>query len=720
GLKFECGCEKLCLMCLVLFHVGSIIAHNVVDNSLWAAALLFMSRKFVIAALFSFFCLVGIVREIIVWRLYLKTRNPVLRKIAFWCWLPQIGSLIPLLYMGGTFKLVLHWVVGDFLGKIVNLLKRITKTKSFLLLSFALATYSGFMLLTGCVPNSGAVPATLAIHPAILVCVVIAAVVIDRILDKYRTIDSKNMQGLCANEAYSKDTYFQAYQKSFKDGEYNVKEPVYTPFGQTIRSYFSGGVQLDSMSPPGKGITYASATGAVVFNKHNLALRVLGFAGGMAVFQDEEKSKSEDMQLVPIINDLALAIARNKVTPEEIRRWQTQIRNLAQKILKAQLDAKDKERAQVTLDEEDRKIPGIENFASLLGMMGMGGGTPAPGKGDFKEDGGRTGAVGASGADSGADIGRAGTNSLVWRLANPGEVWLIKKELIRRAALDPRGTINPLVGALINPGIIGAAKELLLEISASHPRDTANPLAVALMHQGRRDAAKELLLKISVHHPRETANPLVSALADPQRIDVAKELLLKISVDHPSDTINPLVGSLATPGIRDASKELLLQISVSYPWKTVNSLFGALANPQRTDPAKELLIHIYRGLTSPKVKKDIRSFMDKIQKRDRNPLVQEALSDIRAQLNLPPPTAAPDAVPPATAGGSNLQEPVLVAFQTKPAAAPDPAAPTATGSSPEFGEMNATVVKTDGIIQDENQRFPDRQEPGRYGKDFKQ
>ena len=34
---------------------------------------------------------------------------------------------------------------------------------------------------------------------------------------------------LTSKEPYDKQTYFQQYQKSFKDGEYNLQEPVYTP-----------------------------------------------------------------------------------------------------------------------------------------------------------------------------------------------------------------------------------------------------------------------------------------------------------------------------------------------------------------------------------------------------------------------------------------------------------------------------------------------------------
>ena len=57
-----------------------------------------------------------------------------------------------------------------------------------------------------------------------------------------RLIDRKDLTGLISKESWSRDTFFTAYQKSFKDGEYNIQEPAYNPYGQTIRSYFSGGI----------------------------------------------------------------------------------------------------------------------------------------------------------------------------------------------------------------------------------------------------------------------------------------------------------------------------------------------------------------------------------------------------------------------------------------------------------------------------------------------
>ncbi|MFA6216286.1 MAG: triose-phosphate isomerase [Candidatus Omnitrophota bacterium] len=54
-------------------------------------------------------------------------------------------------------------------------------------------------------------------------------------------IDKNELTGLTSKENWSKNTYFKAYQKSFKEGEYDIKVPVRTPSGQVIRSYFSGG-----------------------------------------------------------------------------------------------------------------------------------------------------------------------------------------------------------------------------------------------------------------------------------------------------------------------------------------------------------------------------------------------------------------------------------------------------------------------------------------------
>ncbi|MFA5117258.1 MAG: hypothetical protein WC695_00220 [Candidatus Omnitrophota bacterium] len=62
-------------------------------------------------------------------------------------------------------------------------------------------------------------------------------------------IDKKDLSNLTSKDSWSKNTYFDAYKKSFSEGEYNIKEPVYTPTGQVIRSYFSGGIDVTKNVP---------------------------------------------------------------------------------------------------------------------------------------------------------------------------------------------------------------------------------------------------------------------------------------------------------------------------------------------------------------------------------------------------------------------------------------------------------------------------------------
>ena len=59
-------------------------------------------------------------------------------------------------------------------------------------------------------------------------------------------VDSRNLNGLISREIWNKDTYYQAYMKSFQQGEYNLKERVSTPAGPVIRSYVSGGIVIPS------------------------------------------------------------------------------------------------------------------------------------------------------------------------------------------------------------------------------------------------------------------------------------------------------------------------------------------------------------------------------------------------------------------------------------------------------------------------------------------
>ncbi|MCX5695586.1 MAG: HD domain-containing protein [Candidatus Omnitrophica bacterium] len=59
-------------------------------------------------------------------------------------------------------------------------------------------------------------------------------------------INTKDLTNLISKESWTKTDYFKQYQKSFSQGEYNIQEPVRTPTGQVIRSYFSGGINIAS------------------------------------------------------------------------------------------------------------------------------------------------------------------------------------------------------------------------------------------------------------------------------------------------------------------------------------------------------------------------------------------------------------------------------------------------------------------------------------------
>ena len=64
-------------------------------------------------------------------------------------------------------------------------------------------------------------------------------------------IDSKDLVGLASQVPWSKAAYFKEYQRSFQQGEYNLKIPAQTVTGRVIRSYFSGGIKLgDGISGP--------------------------------------------------------------------------------------------------------------------------------------------------------------------------------------------------------------------------------------------------------------------------------------------------------------------------------------------------------------------------------------------------------------------------------------------------------------------------------------
>lgn len=81
-----------------------------------------------------------------------------------------------------------------------------------------------------------------------------------------KLIDQRNLAGLTSKEPWSKSTYFNAYQKSVNEGEYNIRQNqnvAFSAFHETAKSYFSGGVQFVVPLSPGTTTfeKYDSASG---------------------------------------------------------------------------------------------------------------------------------------------------------------------------------------------------------------------------------------------------------------------------------------------------------------------------------------------------------------------------------------------------------------------------------------------------------------------------
>ena len=68
----------------------------------------------------------------------------------------------------------------------------------------------------------------------------------EKVNNYLKLIDSGNLANLTSSQPYDKQTYFKQYQKSFAEGEYNLTEPVYTSYSQSIRKYMSGGMALEA------------------------------------------------------------------------------------------------------------------------------------------------------------------------------------------------------------------------------------------------------------------------------------------------------------------------------------------------------------------------------------------------------------------------------------------------------------------------------------------
>jgi hypothetical protein len=141
-----------------------------------------------------------------------------------------------------------------------------------------------------------------------------------------RRINRKDLTGLRAKTAYSVADYFNAYKENFAKGQYNIKEPMSTPYGQVVRSYFSGGANIDLKQIPEQGdlafvnpVTKASTTiipGNSNAEDNDISVRVDGDGGSLVVYFDPEQGEAmmfleKDSQAWVVFSDMLKLSLRN-------------------------------------------------------------------------------------------------------------------------------------------------------------------------------------------------------------------------------------------------------------------------------------------------------------------------------------------------------------------------------------------------------------------------
>jgi hypothetical protein len=124
-------------------------------------------------------------------------------------------------------------------------------------------------------------------------------------------IDSKNLSNLTSKTLWDKQDYFNQYQQSFTKGEYNTKETVYTPTGQVVRSYMSGGIKImperivSSSSPLNKTtnlITTIAANGSSAISAEKLTAMIVAtvVAVGLLTIKIEDASLKQPVSVADV------------------------------------------------------------------------------------------------------------------------------------------------------------------------------------------------------------------------------------------------------------------------------------------------------------------------------------------------------------------------------------------------------------------------------------
>ncbi|MFA6384257.1 MAG: hypothetical protein WCY10_02665, partial [Candidatus Omnitrophota bacterium] len=152
-------------------------------------------------------------------------------------------------------------------------------------------------------------------------------------------IDRRNLDGLTSKTQWSKQTYYEAYKKSFQQGEYNREETVSSQGGLTIRRYFSGGLRTtvvpeDIMVLPFKRVVGSqiteytvqlnTATGMFTTNDAVLEKEVYSMGdgsgrGGLDGGDLSEKQKEDILKKVVAKYKKASFLERVELNDDEIR-----------------------------------------------------------------------------------------------------------------------------------------------------------------------------------------------------------------------------------------------------------------------------------------------------------------------------------------------------------------------------------------------------------------
>lgn len=172
-------------------------------------------------------------------------------------------------------------------------------------------------------------------------------------------INKNNLTGLTSKEPWSKTTYFQAYQKSFKEGEYNIKEPVYTLQGQIIRSYMSGGIALGAEEIlRASSVVISSRTGMPQIKYASSAVAASGtmnkpfeldIQGISPLFEQQAKpasspeKKLQQISASPLTQDEWLKNISQQLTPLNVEHTLRNIRGVEYFVAKERLSDSDKD-----------------------------------------------------------------------------------------------------------------------------------------------------------------------------------------------------------------------------------------------------------------------------------------------------------------------------------------------------------------------------------------